>query len=208
MPREVFAAIQAGRFSALRQELAATLPSSLSRLVLEIGCGNGHFLTAYAATHPDRFCVGVDLRLERIEKALRKRDRAGLANLHFIRCEARAFLRALPAGVQLLEVYMLFPDPWPKKRHHKNRLLKPEFLTEIATRAGQGSRLFFRTDYQPYYDDAAGIIAAHPQWRLLPSSPFPFEHQTIFQSRAETFHSLGAIHESSPVQANKLQPDE
>jgi len=199
MPREVFAAIQAGRFAALCQEIDATLPSSLSRLVLEIGCGNGHFLTAYAAAHPDRFCVGVDLRLERIEKALRKRDRAGLANLHFIRGEARAFLHALPAGVQLLEIYLLFPDPWPKKRHHKNRLLKPEFLSEIAARAGQGSRFFFRTDYQPYYDDAAGIIAAHPQWNLLPTNPFPFEHQTIFQSRAQTFHSLCAIHGSTPA---------
>jgi tRNA (guanine-N7-)-methyltransferase len=137
--------------------------------------------------------VGIDLRLERIAKALRKRDRAGLSNLHFLRCEARDFLQELPAGIRLLDIYLLFPDPWPKKRHHKNRLFQAGFLDELAARAGQGSRLFFRTDYRPYFEDAAAAVAAHPQWHFQPEGPFPFEHLTIFQARAPTFHSLSAI---------------
>jgi tRNA (guanine-N7-)-methyltransferase len=145
MPREIFEAIQTERLVALRAAMAAVLPPSQTQLVLEIGCGNGHFLTAYAAAHPARLCVGIDLRFERITKALRKRDHASLSNLHFLRCEARDFLRELPAGVQLLDIYMLFPDPWPKKRHHKNRLLQAEFLDELAARAGQGSRVLLRT---------------------------------------------------------------
>lgn len=193
MPREIFDAIRNERLVALRAALAAILPPSGARIVLEIGCGNGHFLTAYADAHPDRFCVGIDLRLERITKALRKRDRAVLSNLHFLRCEARDFLQELPAGVQLLDIYMLFPDPWPKKRHHKNRLFQAGFLDELAARAGQGSRLFFRTDYRPYYDEALEIVAAHARWRPAPPGPFPFEHLTIFQARAPTFHSLGAV---------------
>jgi tRNA (guanine-N7-)-methyltransferase len=193
MPREIFEAIQTERLVALRAAMAAVLPPSQTQLVLEIGCGNGHFLTAYAAAHPARLCVGIDLRLERITKALRKRDHASLSNLHFLRCEARDFLHELPAGVQLLDIYMLFPDPWPKKRHHKNRLLQAEFLDELAARAGQGSRFFFRTDYKPYYDEALELVAAHPRWHPQPSGPFPFEHQTIFQTRAATYHSLGAV---------------
>lgn len=208
MPREVFEAIHAGRLAVLRGEIAAALPRSVARFVFEIGCGNGHFLNAYAAAHPDQLCLGIDLRLERIKKAQRKRDRAGLRNLYFIRCEARDFLHELPAGAGLIDTYMLFPDPWPKKRHHKNRLIRTEFLDELAARAGQGSRLFFRTDYKPYYDEAVETIAAHPAWRLLPSAPFPFEHQTIFQSRAATFHSLGAAYVFRPVPAIKPSASE
>jgi tRNA (guanine-N7-)-methyltransferase len=192
MPREIFDAIQNERLVALRAAMAAILPQPRAEIVLEIGCGNGHFLNAYAAAHPDRLCVGIDLRLERITKALRKRDRAGLSNLHFLRCEARDFLQELPAGVRLLDIYMLFPDPWPKKRHHKNRLLQAEFLDKLAARAGQGSRFFFRTDYGPYYDKALEIVAAHPRWHPQPADSFPFEHLTIFQARAPAYHSLAA----------------
>jgi tRNA (guanine-N7-)-methyltransferase len=194
MPREVFEAIHASRLGVLRSEIAAALPSPQARLVLEIGCGNGHFLAAYAAAHPDRLCVGLDLRLERIQKARRKRERAGLCNLHFLRCDALDFLHELPAATRLADIFMLFPDPWPKKRHHKNRLLKAPLLDALAARAGQGSRLFFRTDFKPYYDEAAHIVAAHPAWRLLPPGPFAFEHPTIFQSRAAIFHSLAVAY--------------
>ncbi len=193
MPREVFEAVHAARRATLRAELAAALPPDAAGLVLEIGCGNGHFLTAYAGEHPDTLCIGIDLQLERIGKARRKRDRAGRANLHFLRCAADDFLGELPAAIRLRDIYVLFPDPWPKKRHHKNRLVNPAFLDALAARAGQGSRLFFRTDYRPYYDEAAEVVAAHSRWRLLPSGPFPFEHVTIFQSRAPSFHSLGAV---------------
>jgi len=193
MPREVFEAVRAARREALRADLARALPPAATGIILEIGCGNGHFLTAYAAAHPDAWCLGIDLRLERIDKARRKRDRAGLANLHFLRCTADDFLAELPAAVRLRDIYVLFPDPWPKKRHHKNRLINPAFLDTLAGRAGQGSRLFFRTDYRPYFDDAAAVIAAHGRWRPLPPAPFPFEHETIFQSRAPSFHSLSAV---------------
>jgi tRNA (guanine-N7-)-methyltransferase len=193
MPREIFDAIQASRRTELRSAFASILPANGTPLILEIGCGHGHFLTAYASAHPEERCIGIDLRLERTDKALRKRDRAGLSNLHFLRCDAHNFLMELPAGVTLTDIYILFPDPRPKKRHHKNRLIQTEFLNELGARAGQGSRLFFRTDYQPYFDEAREIIAAHPQWSLLPDHSFPFEHVTVFQSRAPTFYSLGAF---------------
>jgi tRNA (guanine-N7-)-methyltransferase len=193
MPREVFEAVRAGRLAALRTEIATALPTLRPLLVFEIGCGNGHFLNAYAAAHPDQLCIGVDLRQDRVAKALRKRDRAGLHNLHFLRCEAHDFLRELPAPARLLDIYILFPDPWPKKRHHKNRLVNQALLDELGARAGQGSRLFFRTDFKPYYDEATEIVSAHPAWRLLPPGSFAFEHLTIFQSRAAIYHSLAAV---------------
>jgi tRNA (guanine-N7-)-methyltransferase len=192
MPREIFEAIQAERRAELRLAFATILPAGGTPLVLEIGCGHGHFLTAYASTHPEQLCIGIDIRLERTDKALRKRDRAGLSNLYFLRCDASNFLSEMPAGVTLTDVYMLFPDPWPKKRHHKNRLLQTGLLNELGARAGQGTRLFFRTDYQPYFAEAQEIIAAHAQWHLLADNTFPYEHVTVFQSRAPVFYSLAA----------------
>ncbi len=199
MPREVFEAIRAVRLDALRQEIADAARSPMGPMVLDVGCGNGHFLTAYAAAHPTQWCVGIDLRLERIEKARRKQRRAALGNLHFLRGEALDFLRELPTGQQLADVYMLFPDPWPKKRHHKNRLLKSRFLDAVAVRAGPGSHLFFRTDFEPYYVEAVATIAAHPCWDLLPPGPFAFEHPTIFQSHATVYFSVAAAWKSPPA---------
>ena len=176
------------RRSDLRNEIAGTLPASAA-FVCEIGCGHGHFLAAYAAAHPDRLCVGLDISGERIARAIRKRDRAKLANLHFIRADACEFLDALPAKTTLSDLYILFPDPWPKRRHHKNRLMQPDFLHRAAQRAGKGARLYFRTDYEPYFRDAESLLNRHPDWKIAAGN-WPFEQVTVFQSRAAHHYSL------------------
>ena len=199
MPREIFEKVRAARIAALQTELATIPLDPAEPIVLEIGCGNGHFLTAYGTVHPDELCIGVDLRLERIDKALRKRRRANLDKVFFLRCEVRDFLCVLPAAIRLRDIYVLFPDPWPKKRHHKNRLLTAAFLDELAVRARPGARLVFRTDFQPYFDEVADTIVRHPRWRLqAPGAPL-FEHPTVFQSRAPIFHTLSA--EAVPEEA-------
>lgn len=188
-----------------RRTLAAALPPD-ARCVLEIGCGHGHFLTAYAERHRDRLCVGIDLIGERVGRALKKRDRAGLANLQFFKMEAREFLDALPPGIEFADVYLLFPDPWPKKRHHKHRLLQAGFLSALAARTAPGSRLFFRTDHRPYFDAAAADLAAHPDWRIQPSQPWPFETPTVFQQRAPGYQSLIAARANPGTAADKAAP--
>ncbi|HVW20952.1 MAG TPA: tRNA (guanosine(46)-N7)-methyltransferase TrmB [Opitutaceae bacterium] len=159
-------------------------------LVLEIGCGHGHFLAAYSASHPEETCIGVDIEIARIRRAEKKQERSGLAHLHFLRADARDFLATMPPGACISAAYILFPDPWPKRRHHKNRLLEPSFLHALAQRAGQGTRLYFRTDFEPYFDEAAGVIAAHPRWHRLPDQPWPFEEPTVFQRKATAHRSL------------------
>jgi tRNA (guanine-N7-)-methyltransferase len=174
-------------------DLKTTLSDSLrgkTRLTLEIGCGHGHYLTGYAAVHPEAFCVGIDLLKDRIARAGRKRDRARLQNLVFIQAEAADLLTVLPSDVVLADVFILFPDPWPKRRHHKNRILQPEFLSALAVKASSGARLFFRTDYAPYYEDAHRTVAAHGDWELNSGDSWPFELETVFQSRADSYQSL------------------
>ncbi len=172
---------------ACREFLGSSLP-----MVWEAGCGHGHFLTAFAAAHPDRLCVGIDVTAERIARAQRKRERAGLPNLHFLRAEARDFLAVLPLSKRLAAIYILFPDPWPKRRHRKNRLLEPGFLREVALRAEREARLYFRTDSESYYAEVAAAIAAGSDWNRCPQGPWPFEVPTVFQQKAASYHSLVA----------------
>lgn len=167
----------------------ADLSGKMQSFVWEIGCGHGHFLTAYAQAHPERFCLGLDISSDRIERAQRKARHAGLANLQFLRAEARLFLNELPAACRIADVFVLFPDPWPKLRHQKHRIIQPEFLTQLANRAGEGSRLFFRTDFKPYYDDTRETFRSHPRWTLR-DDPWPFEFATVFQQRAPAHYSL------------------
>lgn len=184
----------------LRERFAAIFPSPAS-IIWEVGCGHGHFLTAYAKIRPDQLCVGIDITADRIERANRKRARANLANLHFIQAEARTFLETLPPYITFSNIYILFPDPWPKLRHHKNRIMRSDFLGAVARRAGEQSRLYFRTDYQPYFDDVRETLRNHPDW-LLFEEPWAFEHETVFQSRAPHFSSLVARPRSDVLSIN------
>jgi tRNA (guanine-N7-)-methyltransferase len=193
-----FVELITGRRTALRAELAALVPKPCT-VVWEIGCGHGHFLARYAAEFPQKICVGVDLRRVRVDRGRRKAERAGLANCHFLLAEAREFLLALPPGVTFKEIWVLFPDPWPKKRHHKNRLLLPDFFEVAAGRTGEGARLYFRTDFEEYFRAVESLLPALKTWRQGPSGDWPLEHETVFQARATSYHSLVAIRTSHPA---------
>ncbi|MBI5692863.1 MAG: tRNA (guanosine(46)-N7)-methyltransferase TrmB [Verrucomicrobia bacterium] len=191
MTQEAYTALIEDRRRTLRTQLEPILADS-SRFVLEIGCGHGHFLTAYAGAHPDRVCIGLDLVEDRIQRACRKRDRARLSNLHFLQGEARLFLEVLPPAARLTALYALFPDPWPKLRHHKHRLIQPDFLRQTAAAATPDCRLYFRTDHEEYFASSRAIILAHPSW-VLTDETWPFEYETVFQQRASSYQSLVAI---------------
>ncbi|MBL9211828.1 MAG: tRNA (guanosine(46)-N7)-methyltransferase TrmB [Opitutaceae bacterium] len=179
---------QAQRRLELESELLALLVPSFP-FTWEIGCGHGHFLAAYAQAHPDQLCIGIDIMGERIERALRKRDRARLKNLHFLHADARLFLEVIPPGVAFSRLFLLFPDPWPKLRHHKHRVLNHEFLAAASRRSTPDASLFFRTDFEPYFDEARAIVARHPAWEEALDA-WPFEFSTVFQARAVQHRSL------------------
>jgi tRNA (guanine-N7-)-methyltransferase len=191
------------RQAVLRDQLASILPQPEAAFVWEVGSGHGHFLTAYAAAHPELLCIGIDLIGERIERALRKRDRAKLPNLHFIQAEARLFLQTIPAGGRLGAVFVLFPDPWPKLRHNKHRIMQPAFLAGAANHAIPGCPLYFRTDFGPYFEVVRNIVATDPYWERT-ADPWPFEFTTVFQQRAGAFHSLVARCKGHPAPTNSV----
>lgn len=187
--RPGYAALLDERRQELRPALERILAPTGGRFLWEVGSGHGHFLTAYAGQHPEKICIGIDLVSERVVRADRKRQRAALPNLHFLRAEARLFLQALPAGARITEVFILFPDPWPKLRHHKHRVLQPEFLDQLAAHAAPACRICFRTDYKPYFESASAVVRSSSRWQLL-DAPWPFEFETVFQRRAEHHDSF------------------
>jgi tRNA (guanine-N7-)-methyltransferase len=172
----------------LGAEMAAILPAG-GAFVLEVGAGHGHFLTAFAQANPGRVCVGIDLEKERVNRSLRKRDRAKAKNLHFLQGDAGMLLEVLPAGALADLIFVLFPDPWPKLRHHKHRILQKPFLAALAANSLAQAKLCFRTDYEPYFREVESLLRDDPNWGLV-DIPWPFELSTVFQERAETFHSL------------------
>ena len=162
-------------------------------ITLEIGCGHGHFLTAYAEAYSEEICVGIDLLYERILKSKKKQEDEALKNLHFLKADAVEFLEALPESIILDDVFILFPDPWPKKKHHKHRLIQEPFLNLLAQKSSENTRLYFRTDFDEYFDWSKEIISNNKHWNLCDESPWPFEKETVFQKKMGTYQSLIAV---------------
>lgn len=177
------------RRGALTEQCEA-LFEGVSRITLEIGCGHGHWLSAYSAANPEEHCVGVDIIAKRLKRADRKKESLELNKLLFIKAEAREFLEALPESVVLQKIFVLFPDPWPKKRHNRRRLIQDRFLHTLAERAGEGAQFFFRTDNKDYFEHGLEIVQAHARWALCEGEAWPFEHQSFFQDLLPDYQSL------------------
>src|ERR1051325_10010500 len=129
----------------------AVLFSRTQPLEVELGSDDGSFAVEYARRHPDRNLLAVERLLGRLRKIDRKGLRAGLANLRLVRIEASYLLEYLlpPESVHVLHVY--FPDPWPKRKHRRKRLVN-ERLTELAAQAlAPGGAVYLRTDDADYF---------------------------------------------------------
>lgn len=192
VPLDLYSSIRDQRLAALRADVFPRLPIAEGRpLTLEIGCGHGHYLAAYAAAHPEEFCVGIDLLEDRIDRATRKATRAKLTNLVFAQAEASLFLGALrecTPPARLRRIFVLFSDPWPKRRHWKHRVLQPALLDTLAPLTEPGATLHFRTDHPDYFTYAREVVADHLAWRLAspeePEGRWPFEHVSVFEERS------------------------
>jgi tRNA (guanine-N7-)-methyltransferase len=102
---------------------------------------------------------------------------------------------------------VLFPDPWPKKRHHKNRLLQPDFFETVAAHSPAGTRLYFRTDYAEYFESVINFLPSVNTWLSVPGAEWPLEHETVFQARADGYQSLVAVRTAHPAKpTGKVAP--
>src|SRR5262249_45066780 len=115
----------------------------------EIGFGGGEHLVAQAEARPERRFIGVEPFINGVGSCLRHIEESGVANVRLHQGDARDVIARLPeASLDL--VYILFPDPWPKTRHHKRRLIQPDFLGELARVLKPGGEVRFATDWANY----------------------------------------------------------
>lgn len=181
------------RIESIRAAVVEAISARSGSVLVEFGCGHGHWLTDYAVAHPNTICLGLDILSARVRKANAKRDRRGLAHLRFLKAEASEFLEAWPPEYRMDAVFMLFPDPWPKKRHHKNRMIQTAFLDQVANRMPSGGRFHFRTDDESYFQWAREHFEMHPEWSVSSDLPWPWEAPTYFQSMMKSWSSLIAV---------------
>ena len=182
---------RAERVARLRESCADIFALS-QNISLEIGCGKGHWLSAYAAANPDELCVGIDLISERVRDSQRRAKNKNASNAHFVKAEALEFLEAMPRDARIGKIFIFFPDPWPKERHHKRRLMQHEFLDYIRQFANAGAKLYFRTDYRKYFDWTAEIINENSNWKITEETELPLEEVSQFQRILPEFSTLVA----------------
>lgn len=134
-------------------------------VVLEIGFGRGEATLAMAAADPARDLLAVDVHRAGAGALLLGLDRAGLTNVRVLVADAVPLLRDRLAPGSLDEVRIFFPDPWPKSRHHKRRLVTPATVALVASRLRPGGRLHCATDWEPYADEMLAAVDAEPLLR-------------------------------------------
>ena len=136
-------------------------------LEIELGCGDASFLLNYAQAHPERNFIGVERLGGRIRKLDRKGRRAGLTNLRGIRIESGYFLEYLVPPKSATALHIYFPDPWPKRKHQKNRFINEHF-TKIAERVLiPGGTVYLRTDHTEYFEQMTAVFAAATAFRQV-----------------------------------------
>lgn len=138
-------------------------------LEVELGSGDGSFLIEWARRHPERDFIGVERLLGRVRKIDRKSQRLGLSNVLGLRIEAGYCLEWLlpPAAASAIHIY--FPDPWPKRRHHKNRLVQEPFAARVREALQPGASVHLRTDNVDYFTQMQAVFDACPGFHRVPT---------------------------------------
>ncbi|RBO91443.1 tRNA (guanosine(46)-N7)-methyltransferase TrmB [Nocardia puris] len=131
-------------------------------LVIEIGCGTGTATAAMAQAEPHLNLIGIEVYQPGLAQLVQRVERDGIQNVRLLRGDAVDVLEHMIAEESLTGVRVFFPDPWPKARHHKRRLLQPATLALIANRLKPGGVLHVATDHAGYAEHIAEVGAAEP----------------------------------------------
>lgn len=165
----------------------ANLTASFGRsapVALEIGFGMGQALVDFASTRPDWNCIGVDVYRPGIGSLIHQCRSLGLTNVRIAEQEALTFVESLnDASLSLVMVF--FPDPWPKKRHHKRRLINDEFTACISRKLIDDGELLIATDWAPYAEDIGVVLDRCPALRGAQSQRPDLRPVTRFEARGE-----------------------
>ena len=152
------------------KEALGQFPDTVRELWLEVGFGAGEHLFQLAGEHPDVGVIGAEPYESGVAKLLTKLANHPLNNVRLYEGDGRDIIAALPTA-SLDHFFLLFPDPWPKTRHHKRRFLQMEMLDELARVLKPGAELRFATDDKSYLPYALERLAAHPAFEWTARGP-------------------------------------
>jgi tRNA (guanine-N7-)-methyltransferase len=174
-----------------QMDMAVVFPRE-GQLEVDLGCGDGSFLVAMALRHPERNYLGTERLMGRVRSTCRKAQRAGVTNVRLLRVESAYVLRHLLPPGTASRFYVLFPDPWPKRRHWPRRLIQPQFLQAAAMALNRGGELCIKTDDADYFahigKTAAGCeyFAAAPWEEDVPRTDF----ERHYAAQGRTIYSV------------------
>jgi tRNA (guanine-N7-)-methyltransferase len=166
-------------------DLGAAFQRSAPTL-LEIGFGMGETTAAIAAAHPEHNFLGIEVHTPGVGSLLKQIDERGLSNVRVIQHDAVEVVRDMIAPGSLAGIHIFFPDPWPKKRHHKRRLLQASFAALLASRLAPGGYLHAATDWEDYAQHILDVLNREPLLRNSVGgfAPRPaYRPQTKFETR-------------------------
>lgn len=163
---------------------------------IEVGIGSGYFLSRYGQDHRELNLLGLDKAGSEVRRTQDKCRRLGVSNVRLLRCDAIYFLEDYPPDGSVDAFHVYYSDPWPKTRHHKRRLWRPEFVRQIERVLRPGGLLRLKTDVTEYFGIIRGLLDASPslalrEERRLDIEPMAGDYQTNFQRKAvEAGHPL------------------
>lgn len=176
-----------------RESVLYDLPSIVDRLDLpllfptpqplevELGCGDASFLAEYARRHPETNFIGVERLLGRIKKLHKKSNRFGLTNVRGVRIESAYFLQWLLPAKCARAVHIYFPDPWPKLKHRRHRLINEGFPSLARNVLQSGGIVYLRTDDQDYFRQMTEVFAAAKEFQAMETPAELAEVTTDFE---------------------------
>ena len=170
-------------------------------LEVDLGCADGSLLAALAAKNPERNYLGVERLLGRVRTACRKIERAGLTNARIIRFEiSYAVERLLPVN-SVAAFYVMFPDPWPKRRHAPRRLVTTSFLPSLHRALQPEGTVQIATDDSEYFRQITQVVAQSPGFSVIDGAPSPAatsKFEKRFEQAGVAIYRL-ALRKVSPV---------
>lgn len=155
---------------------------------IELGSGDGSFLSQYAKLHPEINFLGVERLLGRLRKLNKKGLRTNLTNLALLRLEAAYLMEFMVPKESIHALHIYFPDPWPKRKHRKNRLINERFTEIVAGALKPNGTIYMRTDDLDYFEQMTRVFNANARFKAVPTPPELAEVITDFE---RNFHLRG-----------------
>ncbi len=165
---------------------------------IDLGCGDGSFVTQLAAHYPERNFLAVERLLGRVKKVCKKGYRSDLTNLKVLRLETLYTTEWLLPHQSFDRIHLICPDPWPKEKHHKNRLMQAPFFESIHKLLKDNGEFLFRTDHDEYYEWSKERMEACPLFETTPWEESDFfypksDFQLQWEGEGKTLSNMRCI---------------